>query len=102
MLSTEGMGPYPLTAEGMGPYPLSTEGMGPYPLTDHSNLLGPSNYVGMSSCRMNYGTNSPMPLRRFAPERDSYRRHSAHGRIAAGTYYCFVIFFYSPTVMCKK
>lgn len=104
MLSTEGMGPYPLAYEDMGPYPLAHEDMGPYPLTDHSNLLGPSNYVGMSSGRMNYGTNSPMPLRRLVPERDSYRRHSAHGRIttAAGTYYCFVKFYSPINVICKK
>lgn len=92
---------------------LSTEGMGPYPLTDHSNLLtdhsnllGPSSIVGITTCRMNYGTNtnsnayistnantnitytnntnnnSPMPPRRcLVPARDSFRRHSAHGRI---------------------
>jgi hypothetical protein len=104
------MGPYPLsygapTTDGeMGPYPLdnysygntaTTDGeMGPYPVSDQSNLLQP-NYSRSSSRPaynrgVNYGTTSqtnptshtPKPIRRHVPKRDSFRRHSAHGRIA--------------------
>lgn len=91
MLSSEAM---MQMTEGMGLYdPVTTE-TDSYPMDDHSNLLGTSNYGGMSSCRMNYGTNSPMPIRRCVPQRDSYRRHSAHGRITtpAGTF-ILVLFF---------
>lgn len=60
---------------------------GEIPLTDSTNLLGPSSLVGIVPYRVNYGTNSPMPNRRqqtlsVAP-RDSFRRHSAHGRICS-------------------
>ena len=86
--------------------------MGPYPLSDHTNLLGPrytmignTGYCGAtvfggvnaaSAVRLNYGTNnshtstnisscSPMPTRRSMPKRDSFRRHSAHGRIVSSS-----------------
>ncbi|GAB0092634.1 Glucose transporter type 1 [Sergentomyia squamirostris] len=61
---------------------------GELPLTDSTNLLGPSSLVGIPY-RVSYGTNSPMPSRRQPTKsnavtpRDSFRRHSAHGRICS-------------------
>ncbi|XP_054732360.1 glucose transporter type 1 [Anastrepha obliqua] len=64
--------------------------MGPYPLSDSTNLLGPTtSLAGSSTCYTNYGTNihTPMPVRKchyeYAYDRDSFRRHSAHGRMNA-------------------
>ncbi|XP_055373535.1 glucose transporter type 1 isoform X4 [Condylostylus longicornis] len=71
-------------------FSLMVEGMGPYPLNDSTNLLGPissnSNIPGVpTTCRyVNYGTNNsitPVPIRKCVYQRDSFRRHSAHGRI---------------------
>ncbi|XP_037908761.1 glucose transporter type 1 isoform X5 [Hermetia illucens] len=69
-------------------FSLAVEGMGPYPLSDSTNLLGPSSYAfgTPATCRyINYGTNdnTPVPKRKCYYNRDSFRRHSAHGRITS-------------------
>lgn len=85
---------------------LTVEGMGPYPLSDSTNLLmGPPQPIrynttvtanpmnsmnttnitsALASCQyVNYGTNlnTPVPSRKCYYNRDSFRRHSAHGRM---------------------
>ncbi|XP_055910923.1 glucose transporter type 1 [Eupeodes corollae] len=67
-------------------FSLTVEGMGPYPLSDSTNLLGPTSLAGSSTCHYtNYGTNinTPVPIRKCYYSRDSFRRHSAHGRICS-------------------
>ncbi|KAH8302443.1 hypothetical protein KR044_006859 [Drosophila immigrans] len=80
--------------------------MGPYPLSDSTNLLGPTSTSYMSggvgggvagsssaACYTNYGTNiqTPVPNRKCYYNEsdygrdDSFRRHSAHGRIVRST-----------------
>jgi hypothetical protein len=99
--TTDGeMGPYPLsyggTADGeMGPYPLENFNYGESPLTDQSNLLRPNNQKDSSQSsknRANYGTTAhtnptlsctPVLVRRYTAKQDSFRRHSAHGRIVS-------------------
>lgn len=78
-------------------FSLTVEGMGPYPLSDSTNLLGPTSagYAGggagsSAACYTNYGTNmqTPVPNRKCYYNEsdygrdDSFRRHSAHGRMS--------------------
>lgn len=76
-----------LTVEGMGPYPLSDSTnllMGPSPQPVRYNTTVTANTSALTSCQyVNYGTNlnTPVPSRKCYYNRDSFRRHSAHGRM---------------------